>query len=43
MAVGNEASERVAVKAGALREGVARNRLVIDGRPVAAQMFSLVP
>jgi RimJ/RimL family protein N-acetyltransferase len=43
VAVGNLASERVAVKAGALREGVARNRLVIDGRPVAAHMFSLVP
>ena len=43
VAVGNLASERVAVKAGAVREGVARNRLVIDGRPVAAHMFSLVP
>ena len=43
VAVGNLASERVAVKSGALREGVARNRLVIDERPVAAHMFSLVP
>jgi len=43
VAVGNLASERVAVKSGALREGVARNRLVIDGRPAAAHMFSLVP
>jgi RimJ/RimL family protein N-acetyltransferase len=43
VAVGNLASERVAVKSGALREGVARNRLVVDDRPVAAHMFSLVP
>lgn len=43
VAVGNLASERVAVKSGALREGVARNRLVIDGRPADAHMFSLVP
>lgn len=43
VAVGNLASERVAVKSGALREGVARNRLVIDDRPAAAHMFSLVP
>ena len=43
VAVGNLASERVAVKSGALREGVARNRLVIDDRPVPAHLFSLVP
>ncbi|MCC7634943.1 GNAT family N-acetyltransferase [Stenotrophomonas rhizophila] len=43
VAVGNLASERVAVKSGALREGVARNRLVIDDRPAPAHMFSLVP
>jgi RimJ/RimL family protein N-acetyltransferase len=43
VAVGNLASERVAEKAGAFREGVARNRLVIDGRPADAHMFSLVP
>jgi len=43
VAVGNLASERVAVKSGALREGVARNRLVVDDRPAAAHMFSLVP
>lgn len=43
VAVGNLASERVAVKSGALREGVARNRLVIDGQPAPAHVFSLVP
>lgn len=43
VAVGNTASEKVAQKAGALHEGIARNRLVIDGRPVPAHMFSLVP
>ena len=43
VAVDNLASERVAEKAGAFREGVARNRLVIDGRPADAHMFSLVP
>ncbi len=43
VAVGNLASERVAVKSGALHEGVARNRLVIDDRPAPAHVFSLVP
>lgn len=43
VAVGNLASERVAVKSGALHEGVARNRLVIDDHPAAAHVFSLVP
>ena len=43
VAVGNHASEGVALKAGALREGVARNRLHIHGKSVAAHMFSLVP
>lgn len=43
VAVGNLASERVAVKSGALREGVARNRLVVDDRPAPAHVFSLVP
>lgn len=43
VAVGNHASEGVAVKSGALREGIARNRLHLHGQPVAAHMFSLVP
>ncbi|MBD3826721.1 GNAT family N-acetyltransferase [Stenotrophomonas sp.] len=43
VAVGNLASERVAVKSGALRESVARNRLVIDGQSAPAHVFSLVP
>ncbi len=43
VAVGNHASEGVALKAGALREGVARNRLHIHGKSVSAHMFSLVP
>ncbi|HUG23373.1 GNAT family N-acetyltransferase [Piscinibacter sp.] len=42
-AQGNEASCSVARKAGALFEGVARNRLVIGGTPVPASVFSLVP
>ncbi|MCF7749848.1 GNAT family N-acetyltransferase [Bacillus subtilis subsp. subtilis] len=43
VAVGNVASERVAVKAGALHECVARNRLVIDEVAAPAHVFSLVP
>lgn len=43
VAVGNEASAGVARKAGAVLEGVARNRLLIRGEPVAAQMYALVP
>ncbi|MCL7714252.1 GNAT family N-acetyltransferase [Stenotrophomonas mori] len=43
VAVGNRASERVARKCGALHEGIARNRLAIDGRALDAHMFSLVP
>lgn len=43
VAVGNAASLAVAAKCGALDERVARNRLCIDGRPVDAQVFSLVP
>jgi RimJ/RimL family protein N-acetyltransferase len=40
---GNAASQRVAVKLGALREGEFRNRLVVRGEPVGAVVFSLVP
>jgi len=42
-AVGNDASQRVALKVGALREGVARNRLRIHGRQSDAVIFSLIP
>lgn len=43
IAVENKASQRVAEKAGATREGVLRNRLSIHGEPVDAVMFSLIP
>jgi ribosomal-protein-serine acetyltransferase len=41
-AVGNVRSQRVAARAGAQREGVLRDRLVLRGEPVDAVMFSLV-
>lgn len=41
-AVGNQASQRVAEAAGALREGVLRSRLLLHGQPVDAVMHSLV-
>lgn len=41
-AVPNIASQRVAEKVGAVREGVLRKRLVIRGKPYDAVMFSLV-
>ena len=40
-AIGNEASQRVAEKAGALREGVLRDRLLLHDRPRDAVMYSL--
>jgi ribosomal-protein-serine acetyltransferase len=40
-AVGNLASQRVAEKAGAVREGVLRNRLLMQGKPQNAVMHSL--
>jgi ribosomal-protein-serine acetyltransferase len=43
VAVGNFASQRVAEKAGALREGLLRNRLVHRGAVRDAYMFSLLP
>jgi len=43
VAEGNDASLGVARKAGAVHECLARNRLVLDGAPVAAHVFSLVP
>lgn len=42
-AVGNEASQRVAEKAGAMREGIERNRHVVRDKIYDAVMFSLVP
>jgi ribosomal-protein-serine acetyltransferase len=42
VAVGNRASEAVAVKAGAQREGVARKRLYLHGAAHDAHMFALV-
>lgn len=43
VAVGNAASERVAIKCGALHEGIARNRLLINDQSVPAHVFSLIP
>lgn len=43
VAVGNTGSAAVAARAGALHEGIARNRLYLHDRPVDAQMFSLIP
>jgi RimJ/RimL family protein N-acetyltransferase len=41
-AVGNHRSQRVAQKAGALREGILRQRMLVGGRPSDAVMYSLV-
>lgn len=43
VAVGNEPSCRAAEKAGAVREGVLRNRLLVAGKPHDAFMHSLIP
>ena len=42
-AVENIASQRVAEKAGAVREGVLRKRLLIRGESQDAVLFSLLP
>jgi RimJ/RimL family protein N-acetyltransferase len=42
-AVPNLASQRVAEKAGAVREGVLRNRLLIGDKSQDAVLFSLIP
>jgi len=42
-AVDNAASQRVAVKVGAVREGVLRSRLRLRGRQVDAVAYSLIP
>jgi ribosomal-protein-serine acetyltransferase len=41
-AVGNERSQRVAERTGAVREGVLRSRLLLHGQAVDAVMYSLV-
>jgi RimJ/RimL family protein N-acetyltransferase len=41
-AIGNAASIRVAEKSGAVREGIAKSRLVLHGVPHDAVVFSLV-
>jgi len=41
-AVENDASQRVAERAGAVREGVLRHRLLLPGQSVDAVMYSLV-
>lgn len=41
-AVGNRASQRVAEKAGATREGTLRKRLLVNGQPQDAVLYSLV-
>lgn len=42
-ATGNKASQRVAEKVGATREGVLRNRLVVRDKVYDGVMFSIVP
>lgn len=42
IAAGNHASVRIAEKAGAVREGMLRHRLLLHGAPVDAVMFSFV-
>ena len=43
VAADNHASRRVAEKAGAAYEGIARNRLLLRGTAVPAAVYSLVP
>jgi ribosomal-protein-serine acetyltransferase len=43
VAASNTASQRVAEKVGALREGLLRNRLLIRGEKFDAYVFSLIP
>jgi RimJ/RimL family protein N-acetyltransferase len=42
-AVDNRASQRVAEKAGAVREGIARNRLRVRGEMLDAVCYSIIP
>ncbi|TAN54527.1 MAG: N-acetyltransferase, partial [Betaproteobacteria bacterium] len=41
--VDNQPSRGVAEKAGAVFECIARNRVVLHGRPLAAAVYSLIP
>lgn len=43
IALGNDASRRVAEKAGATFECIARNRLILRDGPVPAAVYSLIP
>ena len=43
IAVDNQASLLVANKAGAIREGILRNRVIKNGAPCDAAVFSLIP
>ena len=43
VAVGNKASQRVAAKVGATREGILRNRIVVHDKIHDAVMFSIIP
>ena len=43
VAVGNKASQRVALKVGATREGILRNRIIVHDRIHDAVMFSIIP
>jgi RimJ/RimL family protein N-acetyltransferase len=42
-AVGNFGSQRVAEKAGAFREGIIRNRVLLDGKLHSAVLYSFIP
>jgi RimJ/RimL family protein N-acetyltransferase len=42
-AVGNKASQRVATKVGATREGILRNRIIVHDTVYDAVLFSLIP
>jgi ribosomal-protein-serine acetyltransferase len=43
VAMGNKASQRVAAKVGATREGILRNRIVVGDKIHDAVMFSIIP
>ncbi len=43
MGIGNTASEAVAIAAGATFECRARNHIFLDGQPLDAHIYSLVP
>lgn len=43
VAIENKASQRVATKAGAMQEGILRNRLLLHGKIHDAVIFSLIP